>query len=179
MYIEFAHLKVVVGAISLTLRTFYCWKKDKVTASEEPWLCTKKSKPSRITSGTFSHNLKRTKEKPWRSDESHKEAFKCFSDDGNLNKCNMSQIARDKGDTSTRQNWGENKEKSAEVFVLQKTKGLVKGWYKAFTKCPAASWPSHSWWSASSPSPSPSSSSPSLCARLGHLVLTQREKPGQ
>lgn len=42
MYIEFAHLKVVVGAVSLTLRTFYCLKKDKVTASEGPWLCTKK-----------------------------------------------------------------------------------------------------------------------------------------
>lgn len=101
MYIEFAHLKVVVGAISLTLRTFYCLKKDKVTASEGPWLCTKKSKPSGITSGTCSHNLKRTKEKPLCSDESHKEALKCFSDDGNLNKCNMSQIAHNKGDTFT------------------------------------------------------------------------------
>lgn len=42
MYIEFAHLKVVVGAVSLTLGTFYCLKKDKVSASEGPWLGTKK-----------------------------------------------------------------------------------------------------------------------------------------
>lgn len=42
MYIEFAHLKVVVGANSLTLSTFYCLKNDKVTASTGPWLCTKK-----------------------------------------------------------------------------------------------------------------------------------------